>query len=223
MFSKNFKKQALTMSAASVALTLAASSQAALTLMPNGDFSTGDLTDWDIFEAAPGDVNVEATGGPAGAGDAFGLVNNASGGWGGGFVQCGGALACSLADYGFSGGDTLNFQFDMKDFDGLFNGETAIKVESWSGATEGNFIVGSEIQTNYSSATNVAGWNTYTHSYVTDAAATHFKVVLVGTNSGQVGFDNLYIDSNLAPVPVPAAAWLFGSALTGLAAMRRRK
>ena len=51
--------------------------------------------------------------------------------------------------------------------------------------------------------------------------------VLVGTNTGGestgVNYDNVKIDQVSAPVPVPAAAWLFGSALAGLVATRRRK
>ncbi len=41
---------------------------------------------------------------------------------------------------------------------------------------------------------------------------------------GWLGIDNLeYGDANLSPVPVPAAAWLFGSALLGFAGWSRRK
>ncbi len=43
--------------------------------------------------------------------------------------------------------------------------------------------------------------------------------------SGQIDFDtlNLYIDNvSVSVVPIPAAAWLFGSALAGLGWLRRR-
>lgn len=43
-----------------------------------------------------------------------------------------------------------------------------------------------------------------------------------GTASTGVNYDNLQVDQ-VAAVPVPAAAWLFGSALAGLVATRRRK
>ena len=42
------------------------------------------------------------------------------------------------------------------------------------------------------------------------------------TNSG-VGIDNIKITANVAPVPVPAAVWLFGSALVGFVGLPRRK
>ena len=43
-----------------------------------------------------------------------------------------------------------------------------------------------------------------------------------GTASTGVNYDNLVVEQ-VAAVPVPAAAWLFGSALAGLVAARRRK
>lgn len=43
-----------------------------------------------------------------------------------------------------------------------------------------------------------------------------------GTAATGVNYDNLVVEQ-VAAVPVPAAAWLFGSALAGLVAARRRK
>jgi hypothetical protein len=40
------------------------------------------------------------------------------------------------------------------------------------------------------------------------------------------GFGDSYgynLDASFAPVPVPAAVWLFGSALMGIAGLRRRR
>lgn len=44
-----------------------------------------------------------------------------------------------------------------------------------------------------------------------------------GTASTGMNYDNLIVTSEVAAVPVPAAAWLFGSALAGLTLVRRRK
>jgi len=41
--------------------------------------------------------------------------------------------------------------------------------------------------------------------------------------AGRWSIDNFELTGDVAPVPVPAAAWLFGSAVLGLGAMRRRK
>lgn len=35
--------------------------------------------------------------------------------------------------------------------------------------------------------------------------------------------DEVLVETDVAAVPVPAAVWLFGSALMGLAGMRRKK
>lgn len=43
------------------------------------------------------------------------------------------------------------------------------------------------------------------------------------TNGQWLQLDNIVIDSSVAPVPVPAAVWLFGSALTGLVGIGKRK
>jgi len=46
--------------------------------------------------------------------------------------------------------------------------------------------------------------------------------LLSGPANSHTSFDAFSLDLAAAPVPVPAAAWLFGSALVGLAARRRR-
>jgi hypothetical protein len=220
----NFKKKATIVGTAALALGLSAGAQAAYVLMPNGDFSAGSAN-WGTFADFGGGstVSFETAGGNPGG---YGLASNTAGGWGGGFVQealgtsCigagGGAAACGLAlsDYGLFGGDTTTFRFDVNDFVVAGGQNIAIKLESWSA-------------TNYISDTGdiafatSGGWETRTQSYTFDPAATHFKVVLVGVNAGQVGFDNLYIDA--AVVPVPAAVWLFGSGLLGLIGVARKK
>jgi len=49
-----------------------------------------------------------------------------------------------------------------------------------------------------------------------------FGATATGNNGSGVFYDNLSF-AEVAPVPVPAAAWLFGSALLGLGAVKRRK
>jgi hypothetical protein len=210
MFNK--KKNTTMFVAAGLAMSMSASSFAAFELIPNGDFSV----DWTHGKFEDGGAGSYAAVSPTGGnGGGYGLASAANGGWGAGFVW--GDAPQSAADYGYSGGDTMNFLFDMK-ADGSNAGETGIKVESWA---DGAFIAGSDIQRDIDVANS--DWNTYSHSYTLAPGANQFKVVLVGTNTGgEVGFDNIKID-NVSAVPVPAAAWLFGSALAGLTAIRRRK
>lgn len=43
------------------------------------------------------------------------------------------------------------------------------------------------------------------------------------TTNSAVGIDNIKITANVAPVPVPGAVWLLGSALAGLIGLQKRK
>lgn len=58
--------------------------------------------------------------------------------------------------------------------------------------------------------------------FVSDTA---FSSVIFRTSVANDGFgvDNVTYSSNLAPVPLPAAIWIFGSGLIGLIAIARRK
>ena len=212
----NMKKQAFN-AAAILALTASASSHAALEYLPNGEFN-GDAFMGTYSDGAA--AQFETSGGNPGG---YGSI--AAGGWGGGFVATGfdgvTEVSIPLADYGLAGGDTTTFSFDFIDFDGYGNNSLtdgpAFKAESWSASAAisdtGNIQLGE--------AAADGNWNTLTYTYTFDAGATHFKAVLVGNNGGSLGFDNFQIDA--AAVPVPAAAWLFGSALAGLVAVRRKK
>jgi len=210
----NMKKQAFN-AAAILALTASAASHAVFVDLPNGSFDSS--ADMGVFVDGDGGstATFEATGGNGGG---YGLASNSAGGWGGGFVAVADAAEApiALADYGLAGGDSVDIRFDVKDFNGDGAGVTGIKMESWT-ASAGISNTG-----DVHFAQSDSNWNTITYSYTFDASATHFKAVLVGTNAGSVGFDNLQIDS-AAVVPVPAAAWLFGSALAGLVAVRRKK
>jgi len=186
---------------ATLALSMSASSLAAFQLVENGDFSNG-LDGFGNY-AEPGVAAVSDGGG-------YGLVEG-GGGWGGGFVYKDDAP--SLASMGLTAGETYTFQFDMISSEA---GTTGIKVESWgAGASLDN---SGEIDFNG----NGTDWVTYTYDYTINAAADAFKIVLVGNSGGNTSFDNVGINVASA-VPVPAAAWLFGSALAGLVAVRRNK
>jgi len=203
---------------ATLALTMSASSLAAFELVNNGDFESG-LDFFGTYNDGAASATHAASGGnPGGHGLSTG------GGWGAGFVALSGfgpngeELPISASDWGYAAGDTINITFDMiKSADAT--GLTGMKVESWA---NGSLIVGSDVQTAIEATTD---WANYSHSYTLNSAADAFKVVLVGNvGTGTVGFDNLMIDNlNASAVPVPAAAWLFGSALAGLVAVRRKK
>lgn len=184
---------------ATLALSMSASSLAAFQLVENGDFSNG-LDGYGVYNDA---------GTTFSDGGGYGLIDGA--GWGGGFVYKDDAP--SLASMGLTAGETYTFQFDM--ISGT-DGVTGIKVESWAaGAGIDN---SGEIDFNGNGET----WETYTYDYTIAAGSDAFKIVLLGNVAAQTSFDNVGIQVASA-VPVPAAAWLFGSALAGLVAVRRNK
>jgi len=62
-----------------------------------------------------------------------------------------------------------------------------------------------------------------TPSSFTGIALSGIKSITLHGNGDWVVFDDLTYNSSLSPVPVPAAAWLFGTALVGFAGWSRRK
>ena len=184
---------------ATLALSMSATSFAALQLVENGDFSNG-LDGYGVYNDA---------GTTFSDGGGYGLIDGA--GWGGGLVYKDDAP--SLASMGLTAGETYTFQFDMISGEA---GTTGIKIESWAaGAGIDN---SGEIDFDGNGET----WATYTHDYTIAAGADSFKIVLLGNTAAQTSFDNVGVQVASA-VPVPAAAWLFGSALAGLVAVRRNK
>ena len=194
---------------ATLALTMSASSLAAFQLVDNGDFSNG----------LAGYGNYAAGGTVLSDGGGYALVDGTNSDWGGGLVYQ--DIAPSLSSMGLTAGETYSFQFDMITSNTNRNDNatapiTGIKIESWANGG----ALGNSGETNFIG--NGVDWATYNLDYTIDSAADSFKIVLVSNSSGVTSFDNVGINVPSA-VPVPAAAWLFGSALAGLVAVRRNK
>jgi len=58
---------------------------------------------------------------------------------------------------------------------------------------------------------------------VYNAGGAFTDIPLIGYTSGPVTGANLAMVTNVSAVPVPAAAWLFGSGLLGLIGVARRQ
>ena len=67
-------------------------------------------------------------------------------------------------------------------------------------------------------ATGLDQWNRHSLAFTANSPST--TISLVGsTGLRYIGLDNVTVQ----PVPIPAAVWLFGSALVGLGAVKRKK
>jgi hypothetical protein len=211
MFNKKLNKQALIMSAAALALTASASSMAGL--VANGDFESGGDS-WGVEPAGGASFTFPTTGGN---GDGYLRMDNTTAAWGGVAINTDDPAGALLADFGVVAGDSYDFLWDMKAFSGA-GGGSGIKIESWN---EAGFLS----TTGDQAFATTSDWASYSYNYTVDAGATRLKIVLLGINADSVmGYDNVCIDDcSVSEVPVPAAAWLFGSALLGLAGVGRRK
>jgi len=209
----NMKKQAFN-AAAILALTASAASHSSA-LVPNGDFKSS-FDSWGYEFGGGGSYSVETTGG---SGDNGGYLQmNQATGWGAVAISTDNPVGGTLAEFGLDAGQTTaDLQWDQKLFSGA-GGGMGIKIESWN---ETAVISDSGDQ---AAANTGSDWETFSYSYTIAPGATRLKVVLLGVNADSVmGYDNVTVTNATSAVPVPAAAWLFGSALAGLVAVRRKK
>jgi hypothetical protein len=217
MFKATLKKQALIMSAATLALTASANSLAGL--VTNGDFETFGGTSWGVETGGGASFSFPTTGGNP---DGYLRMDNTSAAWGGVAISTDDTAGTPLATVSAATGVTLtagssyDFLWDMKAFSGA-GGGSGIKIESWNDAgflsTTGDQVFAA-----------TSGWSSYSYNYLIDAGATRLIIVLLGVNADSVmGYDNVCIESCVSAVPVPAAVWLFGSGLLGLVGVARKK
>ena len=205
------KNQTTTLAAATLALSMTASSFAAL--VPNGDFES-NFDSWQYEFGGGGSYTVESTGGNT---DGYLRMGQASV-WGSVAVSTDSPVGGTLAEFGLDDGQTTaDMSWDQKLFSGA-GGGMGVKIESWSEvgviSDSGDQIFGN----------TTADWENFSYSYTIAPGATRLKLVLLGVNTDSVmGYDNVSITNATSAVPVPAAAWLFGSALAGLVAVRRKK
>jgi len=201
--------------AVAMALSLSAgAAQATVVQMAvNGDFEAGDFSGWDVFPQSG--TNVMA----AGNGSTYSGNSTLPGGPADNLIKQSNRLAGVIQT-----GDAITIAFDVRGSLGVSAVTQAILFNEWSGggATPQFFDFGlnadENVWTSYS-------WNTVAGPDVSGGVTLALKTGCGAVDGcfSDVYFDNVSFTADVSAVPVPAAAWLFGSGLIGLVGMARRK
>jgi len=198
-------------------LALTGVSQAAIVdIAVNGDFETGDFSGWTQFPSA-GTTQTIIT---PGSSSTYAANLNISGAGAVNNVLKQQRLLDGTGQLG--PGDEINFSFDYRG-SSADGGILFVKsICETATATCGDFLEAPLF--------GAADWTTVTGTTFTlganaTAYTLEFAAVCGAAQNCLADFDidNVVITADIAPIPVPAAAWLFGSALLGLGGAARRK
>jgi hypothetical protein len=74
----------------------------------------------------------------------------------------------------------------------------------------------------FSATARASGWTLESTTFLAPNSGSFLSVLVTNDVNSWVGLDNFTLESSAA-VPVPAAVWLFGSALLGLGVVKRKK
>ena len=212
-----FRRTTLPIASALALLALTSASQAAIVdIAENGGFETGDFTGWTQFPSGGTTQTIISPGAsgnfaanlnvPAGAG----AVNN---------VLKQQRLLDGTGQLG--PGSVINFSFDYRGSaadGGVFFVKSICETPT---GTCGDLLEGPL-------SFNQPDWTNYTGSFTLGAGASAYTLEFAAicgasqTCFSNYDIDNVVILADIAPIPVPAAVWLFGSALGMLGWMRRR-
>jgi len=227
-----FKKKCTKLVAA-MGMTLSAGvAQAAIQdVVVNGDFETGDLTGWQTFTNG-GSITVgtpNSTLGPAGSNSAR-LYSDAGGQFPLLKIE---RLAAGLLTDGASVTVEFDWYNPIQTVDinaGPLVGNNVVVVQLLTERTGDN---GASAEDLIAPPTFLTGGDLWNHASFTTTLgpdAGGGVSLFFQTNTGANTFaamdfyvDNVSITTDVSAVPVPAAAWLFGSGLLGLVGVARRK
>lgn len=216
-----FKRTTLPIASALAMLIMTGSAQAAVVdIAQNGGFETGDFTGWAQYPSG-GTTQTITTTNPAGGTYAANLNIPA----GAGAVNNVLKQERLLDGTGLlSEGDVISYSFDAR---GTALDGGVLFLENFC-ETAGP-LCGQDLTV----INTTSNWQTFTGNFTLGAAPAGFTVDAytmqfaavcgaAATCEADYYFDNVVITADIAPIPVPAAVWLFGSALGMLGWMRRR-
>ena len=130
----------------------------------------------------------------------------------------------AFQDFGAAAGDSFAgsiWAINPQNADAMVGGQIgAVNIE-WHGA---GGLIDFAAGTTIDSSTLLDTWTllTVAGTAPTGTAFARF-VVITGDFAGPGGGAPRFDDASFSPVPIPAAAWLFGSALLGLVAVKRKR
>ena len=204
----------LTRMAAALALTMAAAtSQAAIVeLVTNGGFETGDLTGWNSI-ASPTQSNSASAVNPSSGSFSLNMFN-----------QDGGTALLMQQTVGaglLTSGQEITVSFDLR---GTTANSALLFVELLSlGAGPASL----DLNGPYFGGADPNAWTNYTFTTNVGADISGGLLIQLNAPCGAVAgcLNDIYIDNfsiTADVVPIPAAVWLFGSALLGMGGLSRK-
>lgn len=207
-----------TVAATGALLLVSAASQAAYQdIAVNGDFETGDFTGWAQFPGSLAAAGQTIVAGNPGSAANLNEPNPAAN-----IIK-----QANLLPGVWTAGQAIDIQFDLR---GSAQAGGVFFVEFFNELTGGGVGPGSGILAVIANPT--ANWTTYNYSTTVGPDASGGITLQFNSTCGadancvaDFSIDNvaIFADVEIAAVPVPAAAWLFGSALLGLAGVNKRK
>ena len=198
-----------------ITLFVGTAQAAIVELTTNGGFETGDFTGWTQFlESGTQSITT---------------VDPASGTYSGN-LNVGGFTLMKQANMGIGqvtpDGQIINISFDMRGSVGI----GGVVFAEFFSELDGGGTSKAEILFGGGPLFPNASWTNYsttatTGSDVNGGVTLQLKVDCGANPScvSDVYFDNVSVTADVSAVPVPAAAWLFGSGLLGLVGVARRK
>lgn len=211
--------------AATMLLSSTASQAVVVEFAVNGGFETGDFTGWTTYDntnATNGGINSVIS---PGSDSAFAGNTNANYDAGGPGGPGPNNTAIKQANVGIgllTAGQAVTVSFDWR-ANGVDVVYAALHSEQAGGGASATAVLlsGGGFPSNWTSFSQVV----YLGPDVSEGISLELVAICGGVPGcvSDISWDNVSITADVSQVPVPAAAWLFGSALLGLASLKRKK